>query len=104
MINSKNEFLLEANSIEVSNDETLEVVGNFPCSCCGYITIPNKGDAPCYICPICMWQIDLFIRSEDEQVNLNHGLSLTQARENFKEYGAVLKRLKQYCRVPKKYE
>lgn len=55
MINSKNEFLLEANSIEVSNDETLEVVGNFPCSCCGYITIPNKGDAPCYICPICMW-------------------------------------------------
>ncbi|MBR6748421.1 MAG: hypothetical protein IKM07_05730 [Clostridia bacterium] len=30
-----------------------------PCPCCGEITIPNGGDALAYICPVCLWEIDL---------------------------------------------
>ena len=60
-----------------------------PCPCCGNITIPYGGDALAYICPICWWEIDLFIQSDDEPSDQNHGLTLHQARENYKTYGAV---------------
>lgn len=81
-----------------------EVRGDSPCPCCGYMTIPNKGDALAYICPVCMWEIDLFISSEDEPSDLNHGLTLIQARDNYNYYGAVLPHLKQYCRQPYQHE
>lgn len=76
------------------------VKGDTPCPCCGNITIPNHGDALAYICPVCFWEIDLFISSEDEPSDQNHGLTLTLARENYRKYGATLERLKQYCREP----
>jgi len=60
-----------------------------PCPCCGNITIPYGGDALAYICPICRWEIDLFIQSDDEPSDQNHGLTLNQARENYKKFGAV---------------
>lgn len=81
-----------------------EVIGDSNCPCCGYLTIPNKGEALTYICPVCMWEIDLFIASDDEESDQNHGLTLNQARENYKKYGAVQKRLKQYTRQPKECE
>lgn len=81
-----------------------EVVGDAPCPCCGYITIPNQGDALAYICPVCLWEIDLFIGSEEEPSDQNHGLSLKEARENYKACGAVLPRLVQYARKPKESE
>ena len=60
-----------------------------PCPCCGNITIPYGGDALAYICPICRWEIDLFIQSDDEPSDQNHGLTLHQARDNYKKFGAV---------------
>ena len=81
-----------------------EVVGDAPCPCCGNITIPNRGDALAYICPVCLWEIDLFIESDDEPSDQNHGLSLNQARENYKTCGAVLERLVQHARKPKEFE
>ena len=63
-----------------------------PCPCCGNITIPYGGDALAYICPICMWEIDLFIQTDDEPSDQNHGLTLNQPRENYKKYGYVLER------------
>lgn len=70
-----------------------------PCPCCGYRTIPDN-DAMAFICPVCMWEIDVFISSDNEKSDENHGLTLSQARENYKQYGAVLPRLKKYTREP----
>ena len=81
-----------------------EATGDSPCPCCGYRTIPNHGDALAYICPVCFWEIDLFIQKEEEPSGQNHGLTLVQARENYKKYGAVLPGLKKYCREPKENE
>ena len=75
-----------------------------PCPCCGYLTIPNRGDALAYICPVCMWEIDLFSASPDEPSDQNHGLLLHEARSNFMTYGAVLASLAQHCRKPKREE
>ena len=80
------------------------VLGDTPCPCCGSITIPNGGDALAYICPVCLWEVDLFTRSEDEPSDQNHGLTLNQCRENYRTCGAVLPRLVQYARPPRNKE
>lgn len=101
------EFLPEINSEETEqkdNNNLNEVIVNSPCPCCRYITIPNNGDALAYICPVCMWEIDLFIKDENESSDLNHGLSLKKARENYKKFGSSQQRLIKYCRVPKDTE
>ena len=54
-----------------------------------------------YICPICFWEIDLFIKSENEPSDQNHGLTLVEARQKYKRYGTVLPHLKKYCKVSK---
>ncbi|MEG6617206.1 CPCC family cysteine-rich protein [Peptococcaceae bacterium 1198_IL3148] len=82
----------------------VNMVGNSPCPCCGFITIPNNGDALAYVCPICLWEIDLFIQSDDEASDQNHGLTLIEARKNYQQFGAVLANLKKYCREPQKHE
>ncbi|MBL5769087.1 MULTISPECIES: CPCC family cysteine-rich protein [Heyndrickxia] len=86
--------------LEIESD----VVGDSSCPCCGFITIPNNGNVIAYICPVCFWEIDLFIQSNDVASDLNHGLTLTEARNNYQQLGAVLPRFKESCRQPKKGE
>lgn len=80
----ENEFLPEINYKEIEEYEdnnSSEVIGDSECPCCGYITIPNKGDAISYICPVCMWEIDLFIHDDNEASDLNNGLSLKKQKK-----------------------
>lgn len=101
----KSLYLPEMNRSNSSEkQEEREIMGDSPCPCCGYITIPNGGDALAYICPVCFWEIDLFIRSDDEPSDQNHGLSLSQARSNYLRYGATMPKLKAHCRSPKESE
>ena len=115
MPNEKYPYLPTAHN-NLSEEETAELEGaavketvpplpaDTPCPCCGNITIPNDGDALAYICPVCCWEIDRFIHGEDEPSDLNHGLTLRQARENYRRCGAVLERLKACVREPKEEE
>ncbi|MEG6523172.1 CPCC family cysteine-rich protein [Desulfotomaculum sp. 1211_IL3151] len=98
-------YLPDSNCSNLSEErEETEVAGNAPCPCCRFITIPNVGDALAYICPVCFWEIDSFIQSENEPSDQNHGLSLFQARDNYVKYGAAMPELKIYCRSPKESE
>lgn len=84
------EFLPQVNANEITEEKAVEVIGDAPCPCCFQLTIPNHGDALAYICPNCFFEIDLFIKTEFEPSDLNHGLTLVQARENYQKYGVVL--------------
>lgn len=49
------EFLPEINAEEAEENKSSnsnEAIGDLPCPCCRYITIPNKGDALAYICSV----------------------------------------------------
>lgn len=102
----RDKYLPIVNSRELKAKSNLkdDIVGNWPCPCCGFITIPNKGNALAYICPVCLWEIDLFIQRENEASDQNHGLTLDEARKNYRQFGAILPELKKYCREPKDYE
>ncbi len=81
--------------------ETQEPEGKYACPCCTSITLPDRPEnALAYICPVCFWEIDPFLTCEDEPSDQNHGLSLKQARENYRSFGAVTRKLKKYCRPP----
>ena len=60
----------------------------YKCLCCGHETLPVPAeDAVACICPVCWWENDVFIHSENEPSDENHGLTLSQARENYKKFG-----------------
>ena len=89
---------LSNDSSDVKMESDLLQNADSPCPCCGNITIPNDGNALAYICPICLWEIDFFIHSDDEPSAQNHGLTLNQARENYKKFGATLEELASHRR------
>jgi len=97
-------FLPETNGGQATRPASLPVRGDTPCPCCGNITIPNGGNALAYICPVCLWEVDLFITSEEEPSDQNHGLTLVQCRENYRSCGAVLPRLVKHSRPAEKAE
>ncbi|MFI3255507.1 MAG: CPCC family cysteine-rich protein [Eubacteriales bacterium] len=48
----------------IISDKDREIKGFYPCSCCGYITLPvAREEAIGYICPVCFWENDVFIKS-----------------------------------------
>lgn len=85
--------------------EPPELVGKYPCPCCGYITFPvPKEEALAYICPVCFWENDVFDPGEDDPSDENEGMTLRQGRENFRQYGAVRPDLVQHVRPPRAEE
>ncbi len=72
----------------------------YRCPCCHYKTLEERGGYD--ICPVCYWEDD----GQDEEdtdtkraFSPNH-MSLTQARENYRHFGACQERLIQYVRPP----
>ena len=60
----------------------------YPCKCCGKHTLPVPPEqAIAYICPICWWENDVFVKSDEEPSDENRGISLHQARRNYKACG-----------------
>lgn len=57
-----------------------------PCPCCGYLTFDEQGHFD--ICPVCFWEDDPVQSNDEEYVGRANGISLRQARANFKVLGA----------------
>lgn len=77
----------------------------YPCPCCKNRTypVPPEDDVG-YICPVCFWENDPFIRSEDEPSDQNHGMTLTEARQNYAAFGACRRDFVRCVRKPLKNE
>ena len=103
MSEKKYRYLPQVNTA-TADKEVPPPKGEQPCPCCSYITIPDGGECTAYICPVCLWEMDAFLQSADEPSDQNYGLTLRQAQENYHRCGAVLERLKPYCREPKAEE
>lgn len=79
--------------------------GIYPCPCCGCKTLPVLPEcAIAYICPVCFWENDVFITSDQEESDENGGLTLREARETYQKIGACQERLLPYVRKPRPEE
>ena len=64
------------------------MANHYCCPCCGQPTYPVAPEnALAYICPVCYWENDLFVHTDDEPSDENRQLTLNQARENYREFG-----------------
>lgn len=77
---------------------------NCRCPCCHYRTIGERGAFE--FCPVCFWEDD---GQEDVDAEVVRGgpnalLSLSEARENYRRYGACEERLSQNVRKPVPHE
>ncbi len=75
--------------------------GRSRCACCGYRTIEACADYE--ICPVCFWEDDGQGDDDADEVRHgpNHETSLTEARRNFREFGACSRHFLQHVRQPK---
>jgi hypothetical protein len=64
----------------------------YRCPCCGYKTLHGRGQDE--ICKVCFWEDDGQDEHDASDVRggPNYDLSLTRARENFKEFKASNRR------------
>lgn len=62
--------------------------GPYRCPCCFYVTLGQRNYHE--ICPVCCWNDDGQDDHDADQVRggPNRGLSLTEARDNFRRLGA----------------
>jgi hypothetical protein len=62
--------------------------GPYRCPCCSFITLSGRGSHE--ICPVCFWNDDGQDDHDADEVRggPNRGLSLTEARNNFRRLGA----------------
>lgn len=82
-----------------------EVMKNYQCPCCGYYTYNFPASEDCgYICPVCFWENDPFIVSDDDPSDSNHGITLKKARINYLEFGACEKEMLCHVRPPEDNE
>ncbi|MFF2910549.1 CPCC family cysteine-rich protein [Paenibacillus sp. NPDC057934] len=74
------------------------------CPCCEYFTVESDDEAIVDICEVCFWQYDIVAHKFPERnIGANH-VSLSEARENFKKYGACKKEFKHLVRETLKEE
>jgi len=72
----------------------------FPCPCCGYLTIGEEPPGTFEICPVCFWEDDNVQFENPNYVGGANSVSLNQARENFRLFGAVSKEFVNQVRKP----
>lgn len=72
----------------------------FPCPCCGYLTIGEEPPGTFEICPVCFWEDDNVQFEDPSYAGGANSVSLNQARENFKLFGAVSKEFVNQVRKP----
>jgi hypothetical protein len=75
--------------------------GPHACPCCAYLTLDGRGSYE--ICSVCFWEDDGQDDHDADQVRgctPNHGLSLTQARRNFADFGACERSALRHVRPP----
>ena len=62
------------------------------CPCCGYYTIDSDDVVISEICAVCFWQYDA-VSSKYPEKNIGpNGISLIDAKRNYKLYGACMKK------------
>jgi len=76
----------------------------FRCPCCACATLSERGGFE--ICEVCFWEDD---GQDDHDADVvrggpNRSLSLSQARQNFREFGACDRRSLEHVRKPKPEE
>ena len=71
-----------------------------PCPCCGFLTLDEQPPGTFAICGVCWWEDDNVQACDPDNDGGANAVSLHQARENFRRFGAVEARFISNVRKP----
>lgn len=77
---------------------------NYPCPCCGFLTLREKPPGTFAICPVCYWEDDDVQFRDPTYVGGANSVNLEQARKNFAKYSAITESLRENVRPPQEDE
>ena len=72
----------------------------YPCRCCGFLTLDQQPPGTFEICPVCWWEDDDVQGRDPEYAGGANTISLREARENFRRFGAADARFSGNVRRP----
>lgn len=72
----------------------------YPCPCCGYYTLPEEPPGTYFVCPVCYWEDDEVQFGEPDYSGGANSISLNDARQNFRAYGAIEESIRDAVRPP----
>ncbi|WP_116061426.1 CPCC family cysteine-rich protein [Cohnella phaseoli] len=72
----------------------------YNCPCCGYATLPSEPPGTFDICPVCYWEDDNLQYAQPEREGGANDISLLEARQNFKKFGAMSLEFTDKVRLP----
>jgi hypothetical protein len=76
-------------------------IEGWPCPCCGNLTFGEPPGSGSYdICPVCFWEDDPVQFKDPGYAGGANVVSLNEARQNFREYGASERRFIKNVRAP----
>ena len=64
------------------------MVNQYPCPCCGYLTLDEKPPGTYEICKVCFWEDDNVQFDDPSFEGGANKESLIQSRANFRSFGA----------------
>lgn len=79
----------------------MTVSQKFACVCCGYLTLNEPPTGTYEICPVCYWEDDPVQNRDPEFDGGANVPSLTEARRNFRAFGAMEERFREFVRPPR---
>jgi hypothetical protein len=72
----------------------------FTCPCCGYRTLDEQPPGTYQVCPICLWEDDQIQFQDPDYRGGANSVSLREAQDNFRRFGASEQRFRQQARSP----
>lgn len=73
-----------------------------PCPCCGCFTLDSRGEYA--LCPVCFWEDDPLQREDADRPGGANPVSLTEARNNYRSFGACQADMRSHVRSPRTEE
>jgi hypothetical protein len=77
---------------------------NHACPCCGYLTLPEPPPGTYAICPVCFWEDDGVQFDDPTYTGGANRVSLEEARENYRRFGAAAEEFTDQVRPPRPEE
>lgn len=73
---------------------------NYPCPCCGFLTMSSLERDTFDICPVCYWEDDYIQFNDMDYAGGANEISLNEARQNFKKHGTSSLKFQNNVRQP----
>ncbi|MBI4955819.1 MAG: hydrolase [Myxococcales bacterium] len=77
---------------------------SFACPCCGCLTLDEAPPGTFAVCPVCDWEDDDVQCGDPSYRGGANGVSLDEARANFRAFGAVTTEAVARVRLPRPNE